>query len=77
MANFHRFTIKAQESLQRAQELVMMFHHSELKALHILHAVVEDEQALTRQMLESAGIDFDVFLQKINCPVRRTTLSFT
>ena len=71
MANFHRFTIKAQESLQRAQELVMMFHHSELKALHILHAVVEDEQALTRQMLESAGIDFDVFLQKIKKEIER------
>ena len=36
MPNFHRFTIKAQEALQNAQEIAASKSHSELKALHLL-----------------------------------------
>jgi hypothetical protein len=33
MPNFHRFTIKAQEALQNAQEIAAKKNHGELKSL--------------------------------------------
>ncbi len=65
MANFHRFTIKAQEALQNAQELVMRWHHGELKALHLLFTILEDEQTLVRSMLEGCGVNVDLFAEKL------------
>jgi len=49
--NFQRFTIKAQEALQNAQELVASLEHGELKALHLLKALISDEQTLVQPLL--------------------------
>ncbi|MAF80260.1 type VI secretion system ATPase TssH [bacterium] len=57
MPNFHRFTIKAQEALQNAQEVVARHNHGELGALHLLHALLNEEQSLVRPMLVRANID--------------------
>ena len=43
MNNFNRFTIKAQEALQNAQDLAAKENHGELKALHLLASLVDDE----------------------------------
>ena len=48
MPNFNRFTIKAQEALQNAQDMVARQNHGELKALHLLSALLSDEQTLVR-----------------------------
>jgi len=34
MPNFHRFTIKAQEALQNAQEIAAKKNHGELRVIH-------------------------------------------
>jgi ATP-dependent Clp protease ATP-binding subunit ClpB len=57
MSNFHRFTIKAQEALQNAQELVARYNHGELKAVHLLKALLIDEQTLVRPMLVRANVN--------------------
>jgi ATP-dependent Clp protease ATP-binding subunit ClpB len=57
MPSFHRFTIKAQEALQNAQDLVARHRHGELKALHLLSALLADESTLVRPMLLKAGVD--------------------
>lgn len=57
MPNFHRFTIKAQEALQNAQELVSRHNHGELKALHLLFALLNDEQTLVRPMFLRSNIN--------------------
>jgi len=69
MPNFHRFTIKAQESLQGAQDIVTRLNHGELKAVHLLVALLGDEQTLVRPMLVRANVniaalekDLDKFL---------------
>ncbi len=59
MANFNRFTIKAQEALQNAQELVARFNHGELKAIHLLSALLIDEQTLVRPMLIKANVNIN------------------
>ena len=57
MPNFHRFTIKAQEALQSAQELVARENHGELKALHLLAALLADDQTLIRPMLVRSHVN--------------------
>ena len=59
MPNFHRFTIKAQEALQNAQEIAAKKNHGELKSLHLLAALLEDEQSLVIPVLERSGVDIE------------------
>jgi ATP-dependent Clp protease ATP-binding subunit ClpB len=59
MPNFHRFTIKAQEALQNAQEVAAKKNHGELKALHLLAALLEDEQSLVVPVLERCGVNLE------------------
>jgi ATP-dependent Clp protease ATP-binding subunit ClpB len=57
MPNFNRFTIKAQEALQNAQEEVARRNHGELKALHLLRALLSDEQTLVRPLLVRSNVN--------------------
>lgn len=57
MPNFQRFTLKAQESLQNAQELVSRMNHGELKPIHLLAALLDDETTLVHPMLTRAQAD--------------------
>lgn len=59
MNNFNRFTIKAQEALQNSQDLASKENHGELKALHLLAALIEDEGTLVRPLLAKSGINTD------------------
>ncbi len=59
MPNFHRFTIKAQEALQNAQEIAAKKNHGELKAIHLLAALMEDEQSLVIPLLERSGVNLE------------------
>ncbi|OGM93273.1 ATP-dependent chaperone ClpB [Candidatus Wolfebacteria bacterium RIFOXYB2_FULL_49_7] len=59
MNNFNRFTIKAQEALQNAQDFAAKENHGELKALHLLVALVSDESTLVRPLLAKAGVSSD------------------
>jgi len=57
--NFQKFTIKAQEALQNAQELAAKENHGELKAAHLLAALIMDDGSLVRPILTRAGINMD------------------
>ncbi|KKU15052.1 MAG: ATP-dependent chaperone ClpB [Parcubacteria group bacterium GW2011_GWB1_45_9] len=59
MSNFHRFTIKAQEALQNAQDLAARMNHGDLRAVHLLNSLLEDEQSLVRPALVRAGINLE------------------
>lgn len=59
MNNFNRFTIKAQEALQTAQDFAAKENHGELKALHLLVTLVSDESTLVRPLLAKAGVSAD------------------
>ncbi len=59
MPSFNRFTIRAQEALQQAQELAGQWNHGEFKVLHLLYTLIEDEQTLVRPMLVKAGVNID------------------
>ncbi|MEX1014811.1 MAG: AAA family ATPase [Candidatus Paceibacterota bacterium] len=57
MSNFNRFTVKAQEALEKAQELVQRNNHGELKAVHLLKSLISDEQTLVRPLLLKSEAD--------------------
>ncbi|PIR87770.1 MAG: type VI secretion system ATPase TssH [Candidatus Harrisonbacteria bacterium CG10_big_fil_rev_8_21_14_0_10_45_28] len=57
--NFNRFTIKAQEALQNAQELAGSNSHGEFKAVHLLSSLINDEQTLVVPMLVKSSVDIE------------------
>jgi ATP-dependent Clp protease ATP-binding subunit ClpB len=71
MPNFHRFTIKAQEALQNAQEIAAKKNHGELKSLHLLAALLEDEQSLVIPVLERSGVNLEKLDEQIELELDR------
>ncbi len=71
MPNFHRFTIKAQEALQNAQEIAARKNQGELKAIHLLSALLEDEQSLVVPVLERSGVNLEKMDEVIDFEIDR------
>jgi ATP-dependent Clp protease ATP-binding subunit ClpB len=61
MPNFHRFTIKAQEALQHAQDMAAERNQGELKALHLLASLMNDDLSLVQPILMRSGVDLEKF----------------
>src|SRR5271165_2600725 len=51
-----KFTVKAQEAVQRANEIASEHGNPELMPLHLLAALVEDEEGIVAPVLEKIGI---------------------
>jgi ATP-dependent Clp protease ATP-binding subunit ClpB len=51
-----KFTVKAQEAIQRANELAGEHGNSELAPLHLLAALVEDKEGIVAPVLEKIGL---------------------
>ena len=77
MPNFNRFTIKAQEALQNAQDYVMKHNHSELRPLHLLLALLSDEQTLVRPMLVRANVDIATLEERAEAALMRMPRIFS
>lgn len=71
MNNFHRFTIRAQEALQNAQELAAKKSNGELKALHLLGSLIMDSQSLVQPMLIRLGINLDKLQSQVGGEMER------
>ncbi len=71
MPNFHRFTIKAQEALQNAQELAAKKNHGELRGLHLLAALLEDGQSLVVPVLERCGVNIEKLDDQVDLELDR------
>src|SRR5881394_104989 len=52
-----KFTVKAQESVARAQELAQQRDHSEISPLHLLAALLAEEEGVVRPVLQKLGAD--------------------
>jgi ATP-dependent Clp protease ATP-binding subunit ClpB len=51
-----KFTVKAQEAIQRANELASEHGNPELAPLHLLAALIEDKEGIVAPVLEKIGI---------------------
>lgn len=71
MPNFNRFTIKAQEALQNAQELAAKKNHGELKALHLLVSLIEDRSSLVVPVLSRTGVNVEKLAENADLELGR------
>src|SRR5213596_438921 len=60
-----KFTVKAQEAVQRANELASEHGNPELLPVHILAALVEDKEGIVPPVLEKIGIGPQAVLSQI------------
>jgi len=51
------FTVKAQEAIQRSQQIAAEKHHQQIDALHLLLALLEDEEGVVNLILKKLGAD--------------------
>ena len=64
--NDDKFTIKAQEAIQKAQEIAAERQHQQIDALHLLAALIEDKDGLVNLILKKIGNNPETTKQKIN-----------
>ena len=56
---FDKLTVKAQEAVQRAQKLAEDKGHSQLTSLHLLKALLDEEQGVVRPIVQKIGASPD------------------
>jgi ATP-dependent Clp protease ATP-binding subunit ClpB len=45
--NFEQFTLKTQQSIQRAQQIAMSLNHAQVEGLHLLKGILEEDERIT------------------------------
>src|SRR5271170_1569741 len=66
-----KLTIKAQEAVAGAQSLAAEKHHSEVKALHLLAALLTDQQGVVRPLLDRLGVDANRLADVVDAELNR------
>ncbi len=62
---FERFTERAQEALQHAQQLLVELRHNQLDVEHLLVALLDQQEGLAVEILERLGVDVQAFRRRI------------
>ena len=71
MIRFDRFTVKAQEAVQRAQQLAQSRQHQGLDGTHLLLALLEQREGVVRNIIERLGGDPDAIASAARAEVDR------
>ncbi len=79
MAPFHNYTTKAKEAIHRAHQLAVERGHNQVSTLHLLAALLTQEESMVLPMLEQVDIDVahltDSVLELIEGSTGSTTVS--
>ncbi|MEP9412010.1 MAG: ATP-dependent chaperone ClpB [Candidatus Brocadia sp.] len=68
---FDKFTIKAQEAVQEAQELAESKRQQQILAVHLLEVLLTQEQGIVVPLLKKLGINTDAVLDKTIAAVNK------
>ncbi len=68
---FDKLTVKAQEAVQRAQELAQERNHVEVQPLHLLTAMLEEEEGVVSPLLNKIGANASRIKQIVEGELRR------
>jgi ATP-dependent Clp protease ATP-binding subunit ClpB len=71
MSSFNKFTIKAQEALQRAQDSAAQLNHGEFRVVHLVQALIQDDQSLVRPLLVKAGANMEMLNNDIEAELAK------
>ncbi|MBM4436801.1 MAG: AAA family ATPase [Actinobacteria bacterium] len=63
--NFEKFTERAQETMQRAQSIVLEYNHNQLDAEHILLALLEQSESLAVRILQRLRVTPDLVRMEV------------
>ena len=63
--NIEKFTTKSREALLRAQQTAESANHTELRPLHLLAALLEDDGSLVVSILEKLGVNKGLFRDRV------------
>ncbi len=65
MPPFQQFTIKAQEALKKAHDLALERSHQQIDALHLLSALVLQEEGTVDSILERLEVDVSLLVDRL------------
>ena len=68
---FDKLTIKAQESLQRAQQLAQSKGHPEIDSLHLLDAMLQESEGMVLSILQKIGVNRDQLVTMLEAELGR------
>ncbi|MCH2129497.1 MAG: ATP-dependent chaperone ClpB [Pirellulaceae bacterium] len=69
--SFDKLTVKAQESLQRSQQITGQCQHTEITPLHLLVALLRETDGLVRPLLGAIGVQMEQLLKAVESELQR------
>lgn len=69
--NYDKFTIKAQEALQEASSIAQKNDHSEITPIHLLSALVDQQDGIVPPIIENIGTPINQLSQKITAELKK------
>jgi ATP-dependent Clp protease ATP-binding subunit ClpB len=64
--NFQKFTVKAQEAVQKAQEIAENYGNQSIEPVHLFAAMIQESDSLVNDMLKKSGASTNNIKIKIN-----------
>ncbi len=77
MFPLNRFTIKAQEALQKAQDKTFEMHHAEVKAIHLLWGLLNVEESILDDIFKELKINEEALRHTLEEELNRIPKIFT
>jgi ATP-dependent Clp protease ATP-binding subunit ClpB len=68
---FDKFTLKAQEAVQGAQEMAQQRNHAEIQPIHLLGALLNENEGVMRPLLQKIGADPGRIAQAVDAELDR------
>ncbi|MDP3794665.1 MAG: ATP-dependent chaperone ClpB [bacterium] len=65
------FTLKAQEAIQRAQEVLREYQHSEFGVLHLLRGLLAEDGGIPETLLRKLEVPTDLLIERVNDEIRK------
>lgn len=65
MLRIDKFTVKSREAIADAEAIARSFGHQELKAVHLLMALLKQEEGIIKPLLEEAGANISYLLKLV------------
>ncbi len=72
-----RFTFKAQEALNKAQDKTVDLHHSEIRGVHILWGILNVEETIVTDILKELKVNSQLLLHTLEEELNRAPKIFT
>ena len=63
--DLNKFTIKSQEAVQKAIQIAQGLNHPQIENAHLMKAILEVDENVTPHLLRKAGVDPQLFKQRI------------